>query len=211
LAGIKVLLNGTPAPLLYASETMITYQCPAQSDIDSLSVVVRAENGETTAALQLRFEAVTPGVYSLDSSGRGQGAVLISESHQLAMLPTEGVPSRAVHEGEHLTVYANGLGEASEKLPAGSPAPMDRPVSLKNRIQIILGGEKLEPSFAGLAPGAAGLYQVNFQVPPGIQVGPAVPLVLEVINPDGSVTRSNEVTVAISIPVAPQSVARDAP
>ena len=32
--------------------------------------------------------------------------------------------------------------------------------------------------FAGLAPGFVGLYQVNLQMPPGVEPGPAVTLVL---------------------------------
>jgi uncharacterized protein (TIGR03437 family) len=47
-------------------------------------------------------------------------------------------------------------------------------------------------SFSGLAPGFAGLYQVNAIMPEGSPAGSAVPVVLSI----GGVT-SNTVTIAV--------------
>jgi uncharacterized protein (TIGR03437 family) len=47
-------------------------------------------------------------------------------------------------------------------------------------------------SFAGLAPGWVGLYQVNVQVPANAPVGDAVPVALSV-----SGVASNQVTMAV--------------
>jgi uncharacterized protein (TIGR03437 family) len=55
-----------------------------------------------------------------------------------------------------------------------------------------IGGLPVTPSFAGLAPGYVGLYQVNAQVPSGVTPGNAVPVLMTV---NGSV--SNTVTVAV--------------
>ena len=41
-----------------------------------------------------------------------------------------------------------------------------------------IGGRDAGVQFAGLAPGFVGLYQLNLQVPPGVEPGPAVTLVL---------------------------------
>jgi uncharacterized protein (TIGR03437 family) len=47
-------------------------------------------------------------------------------------------------------------------------------------------------SFSGLAPGFVGLYQVNAQVPPGVQTSGAAPVTITI----GGIT-SNIVTIAI--------------
>ena len=56
---------------------------------------------------------------------------------------------------------------------------------------------KGEFAFAGLAQGTVGLSQVDARITPDVLTGPAVPLYVEVILPDGTVVETNEVTVAI--------------
>jgi uncharacterized protein (TIGR03437 family) len=51
-------------------------------------------------------------------------------------------------------------------------------------------------SFAGLAPGFVGLYQVNAQVPANAPTGDAVPVVLTMTGPNGAVS-SLPVTIAV--------------
>jgi uncharacterized protein (TIGR03437 family) len=58
--------------------------------------------------------------------------------------------------------------------------------------QVLVGNTPATVTFSGLAPGFVGLYQVNAQLPIGVQTGGAVPLVLI----SGGVS-SNPVTVAI--------------
>jgi uncharacterized protein (TIGR03437 family) len=59
-------------------------------------------------------------------------------------------------------------------------------------VTVTIGGVPVVPSFAGLAPGWVGLYQVNVEVPPNAPVSDAVPVVVSV----GGVT-SNQVTMAV--------------
>jgi uncharacterized protein (TIGR03437 family) len=68
---------------------------------------------------------------------------------------------------------------------------------MKNAVRVLLGGVAISPDFAGLAPGAIGIYQINVPVTTEVPVGLAVPLRVEVTLGDGSVLTSNEVTVAI--------------
>jgi len=46
--------------------------------------------------------------------------------------------------------------------------------------------------FSGLAPGVAGLYQINVTIPAGVTPGNAVPVILTVGN-----VQSNTVTIAV--------------
>ena len=55
---------------------------------------------------------------------------------------------------------------------------------------VTIGGQTAEVQFAGLAPGFAGLYQVNVRVPAGLAPGPQ-PLVINLL------LNSNTATVAV--------------
>jgi uncharacterized protein (TIGR03437 family) len=63
---------------------------------------------------------------------------------------------------------------------------------LKGVPAVTIGGLPAFVSFAGLAPGFIGLYQVNVQVPQGVAAGDAVPVVLSI-----GATASNPVTIAV--------------
>jgi uncharacterized protein (TIGR03437 family) len=65
-------------------------------------------------------------------------------------------------------------------------------------VTVTIGGVPATPTFAGLAPGWVGLYQVNVQVPRMRPQGDAVPVALSV----GGVI-SNQVTMAVSKDRAP--------
>ena len=119
-------------------------------------------------------------------------------TNEIAMPKTKGIASRPAVRGEYISIFANGLGEVINGVAAGASAPEDRLVLLKNKIKVVLGGIEIDPSFAGLAPGTVGLFQVNAQLPPEVPVGLGVPLYLKLILADGSVVSSNTVTVAIS-------------
>ena len=131
----------------------------------------------------------------------GQGAVLIAGTSMVAMPRTAEIPSRPARRGlqppEFLSIYANGLGPTEEEVPVGSPAPLDHVIRLKKAVRVFLGGVEVPPDFAGLAPGAIGLYQINVPILAEVPVGPAVPLRVEVVGSDGKVRKSNDVTVAI--------------
>jgi uncharacterized protein (TIGR03437 family) len=75
--------------------------------------------------------------------------------------------------GETLIVYLTGLGAVSALLNAGQPAP--GPLAVRYEVEVRLGDLGLRPTFAGLAPGFVGLYQVNVPLPPTLPPG-AYPL-----------------------------------
>lgn len=83
-----------------------------------------------------------------------------------------------VKPGEVLTVYATGLGVTVPPIKAGEAAPVPAPTvdrvllrydfvsNAKSFTVPLITAEDLQvPEFAGLVPGLAGLYQVNFNAP----------------------------------------------
>lgn len=196
LAGVQVQVNGSPAPLLLASDTRINFQCPMLPKGSSLQIQVQSENGVSTAPIQTVMQTAVPLLFQFDASGRG--LAIIAGTNQIALETTPGVPSRPAGRGEYLTIYASGLGEVVDGVPAGNPAPLDRTVPLNNPIKVVVGDVEIDSSFAGLAPGTAGLFQVNAQLSAQVPTGAAVPLYLKMTLEDGTILKSNTVTVAVT-------------
>jgi uncharacterized protein (TIGR03437 family) len=108
------------------------------------------------------------------------------------------------HPSDYLVVYCTGLGPVQG--PNGQTAPADgavAPVSpiftTTATVTARIGGLDAPVSFSGLTPTSAGLYQVNLQIPPGVEAGTAVPLVIIATDSKTGVTaQSNWVTVAVT-------------
>jgi uncharacterized protein (TIGR03437 family) len=195
LAGVQVMVNGVPAPLLLASSSQINFQCPVLPQGTAMEIQVEPTSGGLRSLLQTVMQAAVPLLFQLDASGRG--LVTIAGTNEIAMAKIDGIPSRPATRGEYLTIHASGLGEVVDGVAAGTAAPSNRPVSTKAKIKLVLGDIEIDPEFAGLAPGTVGVYQVNAQVPGTAPGGAAVPLYLKMTLPDGTIVRSNTVTMAI--------------
>jgi len=196
LAGVQVLVNGAPAPLLFVSDSQVNFQCPLLAPGSPLQISVEGEDGASTALGESAMQAAAPSLFTVDSTS-SQGVVLIGTTNEIAMPKTNGLASRPARKGEFVTLYANGLGEVTAGVPVGTPAPADRLVSLSNKVSLMVGGVEIEPAFAGLASGTAGLFQVNVKIPQNVPFGPAIPLYIKVVLADGSVVASNTVSIAI--------------
>jgi uncharacterized protein (TIGR03437 family) len=85
------------------------------------------------------------------------------------VLHADGTPvsaSSPVEPGEFLSVYVTGLGRVEGDIAAGQAAPASPLLRTRTPVEALLSGAPLPTSFAGLAPGFVGLYQVNLQLPP---------------------------------------------
>ena len=201
LSGVQVKVNGVAAPLLFISDSQINFQCPGLTAGTPLTLTVEGPAGVISTPILTEMQAAAPGLFTVN--GTKQGVVLIANTNEIAMETTKAIASRPAKPGEFLTIYTSGLGESVEEVAAGDPAPSNRQILLKNKVSIVVGGVEIEPLFAGLAPGAAGLYQINLQLPPGEPIGDGVPLYLNVRLSDGTTRQSNSVNVAIQ-PADPQ-------
>jgi len=76
-------------------------------------------------------------------------------------------------------LFLTGLGAVS---PAGrdGAAASASPLSLVTAdVKVYVGGRQATVLFKGLAPGLAGLYQINFTIPLNAPTGPGVALAIE--------------------------------
>jgi len=84
------------------------------------------------------------------------------------------------------------LGLTEPAVASGEPGPSEPLAKVKTPVTVTIGAQPARVTFAGLAPGFAGVYQVNAEVPAGISPGDAVAVV---IIQGGSA--SNTATIAV--------------
>ena len=176
LNSVKVTVNGRAAPLGFVSPTQINVQVPFET-LEAYATVQVSNNGQLSNQVTLYTNASAPGVFTLTNNGGtfapgiGPAAVL----HADYSLVTPENPARA---GETLQLYVTGLGAVTPAVANGVGAPSNPLSQVTDDVFIDILDQNLVNSeasvaFAGLAPGFAGLYQVNFVVPSGIASGVA--------------------------------------
>ncbi|HYM11191.1 MAG TPA: SBBP repeat-containing protein [Bryobacterales bacterium] len=192
LAGVSVLVNGQPAPLFFVSPLQINFLVPWEVQGQSQISVSVQSGGVTSAAQTVNLTPAGPALFATNQQGTGQGAVLISGTASLAA-PAGAYPgSRPVRRGEYIEIYGVGLGAVTNQ-PASGAAALSSPLSSTTTMPVVtIGGAPATVIFSGLAPGFAGLYQVNVQVPDNALAGNAAPVALSV----GGVN-ANTVTIAV--------------
>jgi uncharacterized protein (TIGR03437 family) len=195
LGETRVTIAGLRVPLFYSADGQVNGQVPFELNPGTTTQVVATTQSALAAPEPVTMAAVQPGIFTVDSSGQGQGAILIANQGDTLAAPAGSIAGRATRParpGEFLTIYCTGLGSVTDPPPSGTPA-LGNPLSHTRAVPAVtIGGIPATVSFSGLAPGFVGLYQVNVEVPASAATGDAVPLVLTI----GGVT-ANAVTVAI--------------
>jgi uncharacterized protein (TIGR03437 family) len=170
LGGTEVLLGGVALPLLYASDGQINAQAPYDLPLNVPTQLVVRRGDAISIPQPVSVAPSQPAIFTTDQSGHGQGAIVNGITNQLA-------DGRApVTAGDVVTIYCTGLGAVNPPVATGSAATGPTPTVETVTAQI--GGQSASVIYAGLAPGFAGLYQVNAIVPSGVQTGAQVPVVV---------------------------------
>jgi len=178
LGGASVTVNGETAPLYFSSYGQINFQIPVDTATGTALVQVES-NGQTGNTVSLNVESRSPRLLVLDSpygtivdASQGNGYDV------LPFPPTIAFPnflSQPAKPGDVLTIYSIGLGPTSPAVASGQPAPGTAPLAeLTSTPTVVfhsatsgpLGVQLTStPSYAGLAPNFAGLYQINAAIP----------------------------------------------
>ncbi|MFN0169228.1 MAG: hypothetical protein ACKV22_22620 [Bryobacteraceae bacterium] len=141
------------APLYFVSPAQINAQLPFEALGQTLSLVVSTAEGRSKPLL-LRPAASGPGLFTRDSSGKGP---------VLALTPDFRLAD-AVAPGQPLILYATGLGPTDPPVVSGYPGATQEPLNRVTHVPEVFAGDYALPApvaFAGLAPGLAGVYQIN--------------------------------------------------
>jgi len=156
LSGVSVRVNGTAAPLYAVTPRQINFQLPWDASGD-VSIAVSA-GAITAPVFRLRTGQAAPALFAV--AQRGVNSSIISASNPAL-------------RGETIVLYASGLGTVSNAPPAGAAA-LASPLSMVlGNTEVSIGGRTTRFDFAGLAPGFAGLYQINVVVPSDAAPGEA--------------------------------------
>jgi uncharacterized protein (TIGR03437 family) len=163
LDGVSVTIGGHPAPLLAVASTasgeQVNFQTPLETAGASATVTVR--RGASSASVDVPVLPAQPGIFTAD----GSAAVAATSAFRLI---DEGNPAL---RGSVIVLYATGLG-AVENAPATGSAARANPLSTARVAPAVrIGGAPAEVLFAGLAPGFAGVFQLNVRVPAGAPAG----------------------------------------
>lgn len=175
LAGVQVLLGGTPIPLLYVSASQINAIVPYGIASSGSTTVQVQYLGQLSNTAGQTLQATAPGIYSIDYSGRGPGAILnIDYRVNSAVTPAP--------QGSVVMIYATGGGLTDPAGTDGGLAPTVEPLPrVVLPVSVTIGGAPAQVLYAGSAPGLVdGLIQINAVVPQGIAPGPSVPLVVQI-------------------------------
>jgi uncharacterized protein (TIGR03437 family) len=174
LGGTKVTVNGRPAPLSFVSASQVNIQIPYATS-EAYATVQVITNGKPSNGITLYTNLSAPGVFTLTSNdgtfppGVGPAAAL----HADYSLVTADNPAKG---GETLQLFVTGLGSVTPAVADGVPAPSNPLSFVDDFVSVDILDQNLvdsqaNVSFAGLAPGFAGLYQINFEVPSGVASG----------------------------------------
>jgi uncharacterized protein (TIGR03437 family) len=159
-AATAVDFDGTPATILAASPFQINGQVPAT--ITSGSHLLRVKSAFGTTQQTVEVAAVSPGIFLVGSPPLGA-----IENYPDGSLNATNNP---VARGQALILFATGLGAVTKQ---SQFSVVTSPVTA------ILNGVEMPVSFAGLAPGFTGLYQVNVPIPPATAPGLGISLTLK--------------------------------
>src|SRR6185312_1499498 len=198
----SIMIDGHAAPLLYASATQVSCIVPyavAAKNGAAINLVL-TYNGIASAPFSVNVVDADPGIFTLDSSGVGQGAILNYNATTGDYTVNSG--TNAATSGSIVVIYATGFGAITcVTSPAGacSAAPdetllVSGTITPVGTVNVSIGGQTATVQGAVAPFGSVpGLLQINVTVPAGIAANSAVPVVVLV----GGASSQARVTMAI--------------
>jgi uncharacterized protein (TIGR03437 family) len=125
--------------------------------------------GQTSNAYPLSSATTVPGVFTQNASGSGPGAIL-NQNNSL------NGPGNPAARGSIVQLFMTGEGQTSPGSTTGAitaatlPPPQVTPAPLL-AVAVLINGQPAQWTYAGEAPGlAAGLMQLNVQIPPNATI-----------------------------------------
>jgi uncharacterized protein (TIGR03437 family) len=186
IGGVQVFFNGYAAPMIYALAgqlgAIVPYEVAGQSSVN----VVVVYQGNASAPFPVAVAAAKSAIFTNDSSGHGQGAILNLDF-------SRNGPANPASRGQYVFIYGTGEGVTTppgvDGRISGTPLPQ---VNLN--CSATIGGQAATVNYCGEAPDAtAGLVQVNALIPDSVTPGSAVPVTITI----GGVVSQAGVTVAV--------------
>jgi len=185
--GVRVLFDGVPAPMVYALSSQCSAVVPYFGATKATTHIQVEYQGVRSLPVEFPVGATAPGLFTMDFSGKGQGAILNEDG------VTRNSPAAPAHPGSVVVLWGTGEGITDPPGVDGRPAVDVLPKPLAP-VSVQIGGLPAVVQYAGAAPGAIpGLFQINAQISPNVTPGDSVPVRVTV----GNLTSQPGVTVSV--------------
>jgi uncharacterized protein (TIGR03437 family) len=174
LGNISVLIDNVAVPLLYVSPTQINAMIPPD-EIQGTSTLRVIRQSSAGPAVNITLVNAAPALFV--PSGHFALAQDFNAKYAIASATAPAQP------GDLMVLYATGLG-GTQPLPAIGEIPQTAGFIdgfTSGALQVLLNGKALDPTtipYAGLTPGFAGLYQINFYLPGDCPPNPQIQLAM---------------------------------
>jgi uncharacterized protein (TIGR03437 family) len=156
-AGVRVLVDGIPAPITYASADQVNFVAPYGIAGRTQSEIRAQYNGLLSEPVVLPAAAANPEIFPVGTAGQG------------AILNADGTPNstaQPARRGSVIQIFATGFGATRPPgldgfVPAAAPLPEP---SL--RVRVFASGQECRLLYAGAAPLlVSGVIQINCELP----------------------------------------------
>ena len=170
LGGVTVTVDGfLQAPLYYVSPTQISFLVPYAASTYSVASIQVNNNGATSNIATTYVNLTTPGVFTANPVG-GIGYAAMLDFPATGGYFVVGANNPA-NPGDNVALYLTGLGAPFPSNGDGALGPTTGD-GLVQTINVDISGTDVGTlAYQGLAPGLAGLYQINFQIPAATPAG----------------------------------------
>ena len=152
LGGVRVEVNGVPAPLFFVSSGQINFQIPFETQLGQASVVV-IRDGVSSQPETVEVKAYVPAAFK--NPATGEAIVVASGSAQLISADNPAVA------GQIVTVFMDGFGLLDNPPGTGAAAPVDPLARTIAVPRVTLGKQEVTVYYAGLTPNLVGLGQLD--------------------------------------------------
>ncbi len=157
LAGVRVIINGAPAPLLFVSPTQINAIVPNDERLGRGGVIIQNGLGQNRS-VPIEVLNGAPELFIFDTGD----VIALNQDGQMNGADNPAAP------GSIVTFFITGVGAVDPPVPTGAPAPTT-PLSVSTLgAWATIGGQPATITYLGMAPGYAGLGQVNIEIPAGV-------------------------------------------
>jgi uncharacterized protein (TIGR03437 family) len=191
LQGVRVLVNGVPAPIIALANVngaqQINIQVPFETPAPSTSIVVTIENNGTSKTFPgVETVHVQPGIFRIQQGAVGFAAALHLDSSSVT-------PANPAHPGETIALFLTGMGPVVPAVGTNVSGPVPAALTVQQPLVVVDNTLVAEIVGSAYAPGLVTAYQINFVVPLKVLSGTRV-----IVAQAGGVH-----SVPLLIPIAP--------
>ncbi|MFN7996013.1 MAG: SBBP repeat-containing protein [Bryobacteraceae bacterium] len=166
LGGVQVLVEDTPAPLLYVSTTQINFVAPYMLQGRHAAHIRILSADQVSNEVIFGVAATAPEIFQIPFQGTSYAAALNQDL-------TVNSPDNPAHPGEAVAIYVSGAGQmlpaaTDGAIPRDSSQRVAQPVRIHLSWSGLPGMADAAVLYAGAAPGlVSGAVQINFRIPDG--------------------------------------------